>query len=100
MTQWELIDTAPKDGSPVWVRRIYRRRIVKEGWAVFGVCHPNAPQREPLGPDPLGRGEPYDRERDLVQTAESANQPKWLTPDRMFSFPSPTHWRPGGPPAI
>lgn len=100
MTDWLPIGTLPdemKDGRQVWVKRVYQRKVVAEGCAVFGVCHLDAPQRKPLGPDPLGRLSSEDYAREARDTALYADKPKWLKPDRMYSFPTPTHWSPTSP---
>lgn len=82
MRKWKLIETAPKDGTRVWVKRVYEGRIVTEGFAVFGVAHKNAPMRQP---DHWPNETQKDRD-------DYANEPRWLKPDRMHSFPEPTHW--------
>jgi len=84
MTDWQDISTAPKDGSRIWAKRLYDGYVVKEGWAVWGVNSADAPMRKwangglsgPIPPAP-----------------EYADTPRWLTEDRRYSFPEPTHWR-------
>jgi hypothetical protein len=99
MTKWQPIETIPPeylDGREVWVKRMSPSnpgQIVSEGWAVYGVCAPSAPQRQPLGPDPLGRLTSADYAREDRDRLAHADQQKWLKPDRMYSFPTPTHWR-------
>jgi hypothetical protein len=92
--EWQPIETAPRDGSVVRVKRVYQGRVIAEGDAVFGVAHPAAPQRQSLGPDPLGRLSAADYEAEDAATIAYADKPKWLKPDRMCSFPEPTHWLP------
>lgn len=92
-TQWMPIESAPKDGSRVWVKRVHEGLIVKEGRAVFGAAHEDAPQRQPLGPDPLNRLSGEDYAAEAVATKAYAEQAKWLNEDKMYSFPSPTHWK-------
>jgi hypothetical protein len=83
MSDWLPIETAPKDGRPVWVRRLYEGRVVKEGWAVFDSLADAAPMRQwadggldpPIPPD-----------------HEAANERRWCNPDRLYRFPTPTHW--------
>lgn len=95
---WMPIEDIPAellDGRRVYVKRMSPSRpdsIVAEGWAVFGVCHSDAPQRQPLGPDPLGRLSASDYIREEQTRALNANSSKWLKPDRMYSFPTPTHF--------
>lgn len=91
---WQDIETAPTDGREVWVRRVYDGKLVSEGWAVFGICDPMAPQSQSLGPDPLGRLSAADYIEEDKQRREYADEPKWLKPSRMYSFPTPTHWLP------
>jgi hypothetical protein len=85
MTDWQPIDSAPKDGSRVWAKRVHEGHIVKEGVAVWGINSADAPMRQwasggldgPIPPDP-----------------EYADTARWLTEDRRYSFPTPTHWKP------
>lgn len=90
MTDWKDISTAPKDGTRVWVKLVYDDQVITEGWAVWGAAHGQAPQRQPEIPDPLGRPPLMTPE----QHAAYAGTPKWMSEDRMFTFPTPTHWRP------
>jgi hypothetical protein len=95
---WEPIELIPdelKDGRKVWVKRVYEGRTIAEGYAVFGVAHDEAPQRQPLGLDPLGRLSSADYVRESSERRTFADEQKWLKPDRMYSFPTPTHfhWR-------
>jgi hypothetical protein len=92
---WQPIETIPEemlDGREVMVKRVYEGKIVKQGMAVFGVCHDSAPQRSPIGADPLGRLTLADYVRENEASQLFAEQRKWLRPDRMYSFPTPTHW--------
>ncbi len=90
MGEWQPIETAPKDGSVVWVKRVYQRRIVAEGEAVYDIPSAAAPMLVPLGPDPLGRPVDYKREADACRRAALESQ--WLLPSRLYAFPDPTHW--------
>ncbi len=98
--EWQPIENIPDewlDGRKVYVRRMSPSRpnqVVSEGWAVFGVCHHNAPQRQSLGLDPLGRLSSADYAREDAARTAAANTAKWLKPDRMYSFPTPTHFAP------
>jgi hypothetical protein len=80
---WQPIESAPKDGRKVWVKRVYEGRIVKEGWAVFDVASDDAPIRFS---DAL-----------IPADHEYADTPRWRVEGRRFSFPTPTHWM--APPA-
>lgn len=92
--EWQDIATAPKDGAPVYVKRVHEKRLVCEGTSVFGLLHDHAPSRKPMGLDPLGRLAPQDYAREARITAEWSSSAKWLKPDRMHAFPMPTHWHP------
>lgn len=94
MNDWQPIETAPHDGSVVYVRRIYEGRLVTEGEAVFALPHPHAPQLQALGPDPLNRLSAQDYAHEADHRRKLAAEPHWMLPDRMYSFPMPTHWRP------
>lgn len=97
VSMWQPIETAPKDGRRVWVKRMSPNnpdRIVSEGWAVWGVCSPLAPQRQSLGIDPLGRLSASDYAQEAIDRENYADQAKWLKPDHLYSFPTPTHWMP------
>lgn len=94
MGEWQDIETAPKDGRPVRVRRTYEGRVIKEGVAVFGLLAADAPARRSIGPDPLGRLSIADYAREGAAREEWVNGLRWLNEDRMHAFPTPTEWRP------
>jgi hypothetical protein len=85
MNDWEPIESAPTDGRPVWVRRVFNGEVIKEGTAIFAALCPTAPMRQwsdggldgPIPPDNA-----------------SANALRWTNPDRIHRFPTPTHWHP------
>ncbi|MDR6511431.1 hypothetical protein J2792_002303 [Novosphingobium capsulatum] len=83
---WQDIATAPRDGSKVWVRRIYDGRIVKEGWAVWGINSDDAPMRQWADGGLSGI---------IMPDHAYADTARWLVPDRRYSFPTPTEWLPG-----
>lgn len=91
---WHDIETAPKDGTLVNLRRVYNGRVAFEGEGLFGDLHPNAPSRLGLGTDPLGRLSAKDYRHEIVDRERWVSEPKWLKPDRMYAFPTPTHWAP------
>ena len=86
MMDWQPIKTAPRDGRRVWVKRIFRRSIIKEGWAVWDTMAPDAPIRSKWGGHALADPIPGDN--------QYADTPRWLNEDRRHAFPMPTHWRP------
>lgn len=94
MSDWQPIETAPKTGEPVHVRRVYNGRVVKEGKAVFGHFHEHAPSRQGLGLDPLGRMAAADYKREEADRQEFVEIRRWINEDRMYAFPEPTEWLP------
>lgn len=95
MEEWQPIETAPRTGEPVHVRRVYNGRVVKEGKAVFGFFHKDAPSRYGLGADGLGRMSAADYAREDAARKAFTETPRWLKEDRMYAFPEPTEWLPG-----
>lgn len=74
---WQDIDSAPKDGSTVHVRRIYDGRTVYEGPAAWRtVTFPALP------PHPLD-GDVYAPEYTAIG---------WMRIDTNKRVPEPTHW--------
>ena len=94
MSDWKSIETAPKDGTLVRLKRVYQGEVVTEGEGLFGQLRSDAPGRKPLGPDPLGRLTPADYHREAQETQAWADEDKWVKADRMYAFPTPTHWMP------
>jgi hypothetical protein len=94
MSEWRSIDTAPKDGTVIRLKRVYKGRVIAEGVGLFGSLHGAAPSREVLGPDPLGRLRATDYAALAEATRVWSASEKWLREDRMYAFPTPTHWMP------
>lgn len=79
MNIWQPIDTAPKDGSILHVRRIHEGRVIYEGPAAWRTVH-----FEALPPHPLD-GDVYAPRTPLTW---------WAYPREDKMVPTPTHWRP------
>jgi len=94
MADWQPIETAPKDGTVVHVRRVAPSGMIFEGPAVWDVLAAAAPSRQGAGPDPLGRLSASDYARENDERAAWTAEPKWLKPDRLYAFPTPTEWLP------
>lgn len=86
LVEWKPIESAPKDGSVVRVCRVFEGRIIYEGPAAWRKWHGEALH------DPL-TGERF---------APSSEQMRWMYPpdhkEARYCVPTPTHWRPLGPP--
>lgn len=91
---WQPIESAPKDGTVVLLKRIYEGRKVAEGPGLFGILHPAAPSRNGAGIDPLGRLTAADYAKEDRTREAFVRSAKWLIVDRMYLFPTPTHWQP------
>lgn len=92
--EWNDISTAPKDGTVIRLKRVHEGRKIAEGNGVFGHRHEDAPGRLPLDPDPLDRLTPGQYRAEEEARLRELDQPRWLTADRMYLFPEPTHWAP------
>ncbi len=75
--RWQPMDTAPRDGRTIAVKRIYNGRIVYSGSAAWRTVHKGALY------DPLS-GDRFAEECDITG---------WMYPDEEFRVPDPTHWR-------
>lgn len=89
MSRWQSINTAPKNGKVVNLRRVHEGRVVSEGRGAYRFPDPKAPQLSQLPPDPLGRAWPAE-----VVAATTTPREHWMQEDGMFTFPEPTHWMP------
>ena len=83
MTRWQSIDTAPKDGTPIWVRRKHGRAIVYEGPAVWRT-QDFPPLRDAFG----------------VEIEPGQQITWWCRVDRPYLVATPTHWLPGDARAV
>lgn len=76
--RWKAIDTALKDGKPIWVKRVHDGRIVYEGLATWRNVKFDA-MHDPISGD---------------RFAEAADEIGWMYPDIDKRVPEPTHWLP------
>jgi len=78
---WQPIETAPKDGTQIRVKRVYERSVVYVGPAVWRTVHFGALF------DPI-TGSQY---------ASSEDATGWMRVDSEHRVPTPTHWLPSPP---
>ena len=71
--EWQSIETAPRDGSVLWLKRIFEGHIIAEGKGYFGdvTVHYQASDGGP-------------------QMFKAV----WANVDGRHFFPTPTHWMP------
>lgn len=79
MANWQDIETAPKDGTVVWAKRVHEGNLIFEGPAVWRTVDFPA-----LPPHPL--------DGDVYAPAETATG--WMMPGQEKRVPTPTHWAP------
>lgn len=77
MSEWQAIETAPKDGRTINVRRIYKGHIVYDGPAAWRTIHLEA------------LWHPIDGNK----FADEEERTGWCYPDIDKFVPGPTHWR-------
>lgn len=90
--EWKPIGTLPaatRDGRPVMLKRICDGAVAKEGLGVWDTAAMDAPKRQAMPPDPLGR---LFAEETQAQREAVADRKGWLILDRRYRFPEPTHW--------
>ena len=73
---WQPIETAPKDGRTLRVRRVYKGEVIFEGLAAWRTVTFPAFMNGRYGFEPA-----------YTDTG-------WMKPDKDKRFPEPTHWRP------
>lgn len=79
MSAWRKdIGNAPRDGSTILVKRVYRRRVIYEGPAAWRTVHFGALY------DPL-TGECFFK---------GGDETGWMRVDSEHRVPTPTHWKP------
>lgn len=76
---WELIETAPKDGQTLRVRRVYKGEVIFEGLAAWRTVTFPAFMNGRYGFEP------------------AHTDTGWMKPDKDKRFPEPTHWLPAPP---
>lgn len=83
MSDWQPIDTAPKDGSTITVKRVHEGRVIYEGPAAWRTVHFPALPDDTLGRSRLPEDEAYDATG-------------WMYPADVQDkrVPEPTHWKP------
>lgn len=76
--EWHSIDTAPKDGRTINVKRLYKGSLIYQGPAAWRTVRFPALPSHPL-------------DGDVYAPAEDATG--WMYPDVDKRVPEPTHWR-------
>lgn len=74
---WQPIETAPKDGTPITAKRVYEGRLVWEGECSWQE-HINEPLWDEL------RGEWF---------GGHSKSMRWKYLDKPYCVPTPTHWK-------
>lgn len=82
MSEWLNMETAPKDGTVIKVKRVFEGGLIYEGLACWRTVKFPA-----LPPHPLSG--------DIYAPAEDATG--WMRHDSEHRVPEPTHWMPAAP---
>lgn len=93
MSEWQNIETAPKDGTDVELGFKRGRKIKSEGLGLWGIRSKAAPARKPCF-CPL-TGENFGGT--AAELNADADKPAWIRTDRLYLVPTPSHWRPIDP---
>jgi len=80
MTEWQPIETAPKDGTAIRAKRVHDGRVICDGIAAWRTVH-FGELRDPIS------GEQFAAPEDATG---------WMCPKGVADkrFPTPTHWMP------
>ena len=82
MNEWLRISRAPKDGTVVRLRRVYKGRLIAEGDGYFG----NVTIYYPGGPFVSVNGLEH------ADDSEETYRGVWVKSDGKHLFPTPTHF--------
>jgi len=89
MSEWQPIETAPRDGTVLELGVKRGRTIESEGLGLWGVRSKNAPARKPLF-CPL-TGECFNGTQ--AERDNYADIPAWITQNKMYLVVQPSHWK-------
>jgi hypothetical protein len=84
MEGWQPIASAPTDGTPVRLRRVFNGAVIAEGRGYFG----DVTIYYAGGPCVTFAGQDY------IEPSEHAYRGMWVNEDGRHLFPTPTHWMP------
>lgn len=89
MSEWESLETAPKDGTVIELGFMRGQTIKSDGLGLWGVRSKDAPARKPSF-CPL-TGESFGGT--AAELNAYADKPAWIRTDRLYLVPYPSHWR-------